>query len=55
MRATSRLAVVVLAAGQGTRMKSGRAKVLHEICGPADARLPARGRRGARRPSASSW
>lgn len=26
-------AVVILAAGQGTRMKSGRAKVLHEICG----------------------
>ncbi|MFK7896957.1 MAG: bifunctional UDP-N-acetylglucosamine diphosphorylase/glucosamine-1-phosphate N-acetyltransferase GlmU [Myxococcota bacterium] len=26
-------AVVVLAAGQGTRMKSRRAKVLHEICG----------------------
>jgi bifunctional UDP-N-acetylglucosamine pyrophosphorylase/glucosamine-1-phosphate N-acetyltransferase len=27
------LAVLVLAAGQGTRMKSGRAKVLHEIAG----------------------
>ena len=27
------MSVVVLAAGQGTRMKSGRAKVLHEICG----------------------
>lgn len=26
-------AVIVLAAGQGTRMKSHRAKVLHEICG----------------------
>lgn len=26
-------AVIVLAAGQGTRMKSRRAKVLHEICG----------------------
>ncbi len=26
-------AVVILAAGQGTRMKSGRAKVLHEIAG----------------------
>jgi bifunctional UDP-N-acetylglucosamine pyrophosphorylase/glucosamine-1-phosphate N-acetyltransferase len=31
--AQSPLAVVVLAAGQGTRMKSSRAKVLHEICG----------------------
>ncbi len=29
----SKLAVVVLAAGQGTRMKSRRAKVLHELCG----------------------
>jgi bifunctional UDP-N-acetylglucosamine pyrophosphorylase/glucosamine-1-phosphate N-acetyltransferase len=29
----SKLAVLVLAAGQGTRMKSGRAKVLHELCG----------------------
>jgi bifunctional UDP-N-acetylglucosamine pyrophosphorylase/glucosamine-1-phosphate N-acetyltransferase len=27
------LAVIVLAAGQGTRMKSRRAKVLHEVCG----------------------
>ncbi len=26
-------AVIVLAAGHGARMKSGRAKVLHEICG----------------------
>ncbi|MDP4015061.1 MAG: bifunctional UDP-N-acetylglucosamine diphosphorylase/glucosamine-1-phosphate N-acetyltransferase GlmU [Candidatus Nanopelagicales bacterium] len=26
-------AVIVLAAGEGTRMKSGTAKVLHEICG----------------------
>jgi bifunctional UDP-N-acetylglucosamine pyrophosphorylase/glucosamine-1-phosphate N-acetyltransferase len=31
--AEGELAVVVLAAGQGTRMKSERAKVLHEICG----------------------
>lgn len=27
------LAVVILAAGQGTRMKSSRAKMLHELCG----------------------
>ena len=27
------VAVVVLAAGKGTRMKSARVKVLHEICG----------------------
>ncbi len=27
------IAVVILAAGQGTRMKSARAKVLHELCG----------------------
>jgi bifunctional UDP-N-acetylglucosamine pyrophosphorylase/glucosamine-1-phosphate N-acetyltransferase len=29
----SKLAVIVLAAGQGTRMKSRRAKVLHDLCG----------------------
>jgi bifunctional UDP-N-acetylglucosamine pyrophosphorylase/glucosamine-1-phosphate N-acetyltransferase len=31
--ATRELAVLILAAGKGTRMKSGRAKVLHEIAG----------------------
>jgi bifunctional UDP-N-acetylglucosamine pyrophosphorylase/glucosamine-1-phosphate N-acetyltransferase len=30
---TRELAVIILAAGQGTRMNSSRAKVLHEICG----------------------
>jgi bifunctional UDP-N-acetylglucosamine pyrophosphorylase/glucosamine-1-phosphate N-acetyltransferase len=30
---SSKLAVIVLAAGQGTRMNSRRAKVLHELCG----------------------
>ena len=29
----SETSVIVLAAGQGTRMKSRRAKVLHELCG----------------------
>ncbi|MBW2713705.1 MAG: NTP transferase domain-containing protein, partial [Deltaproteobacteria bacterium] len=29
----SDLSVVILAAGQGTRMKSHLTKVLHEICG----------------------
>jgi bifunctional UDP-N-acetylglucosamine pyrophosphorylase/glucosamine-1-phosphate N-acetyltransferase len=31
--ASKELAVVILAAGQGTRMKSSRAKMLHELCG----------------------
>ena len=30
---TRELAVIILAAGQGSRMKSSRAKVLHELCG----------------------
>ncbi|WP_415952784.1 bifunctional UDP-N-acetylglucosamine diphosphorylase/glucosamine-1-phosphate N-acetyltransferase GlmU [Streptomyces sp. KLOTTS4A1] len=33
MSATSTAAVIVLAAGEGTRMKSRTPKVLHEICG----------------------
>ncbi|MBM4382180.1 MAG: bifunctional UDP-N-acetylglucosamine diphosphorylase/glucosamine-1-phosphate N-acetyltransferase GlmU [Deltaproteobacteria bacterium] len=33
MSANVRLAVLLLAAGKGTRMKSRRTKVLHEICG----------------------
>jgi bifunctional UDP-N-acetylglucosamine pyrophosphorylase/glucosamine-1-phosphate N-acetyltransferase len=33
MSANARLAVLLLAAGKGTRMKSRRTKVLHEICG----------------------
>src|SRR5688572_4951867 len=36
----SKLATVILAAGQGTRMKSDRAKVLHEICGVPLFALP---------------
>ena len=36
------LTTVILAAGQGTRMKSGRAKVLHEIAGLPLAAFPIR-------------
>jgi len=38
----SRLAAVVLAAGKGTRMKSQKAKVLHEACGRPLAWFPVR-------------
>ncbi|MFL5420974.1 MAG: bifunctional UDP-N-acetylglucosamine diphosphorylase/glucosamine-1-phosphate N-acetyltransferase GlmU [Myxococcales bacterium] len=37
-----RIAAVVLAAGKGTRMKSDRAKVLHEACGRPIAYFPIR-------------
>jgi bifunctional UDP-N-acetylglucosamine pyrophosphorylase/glucosamine-1-phosphate N-acetyltransferase len=32
-RRRTRTAAIVLAAGKGTRMKTQRAKVLHEVCG----------------------
>src|SRR5512142_1220188 len=38
----SPLAAIVLAAGKGTRMKSRRAKVLHEVCGRPLAYYPIR-------------
>jgi DNA-binding MarR family transcriptional regulator len=36
------IAAVVLAAGKGTRMKSDRAKVLHQVCGRPVAYFPVR-------------
>src|SRR5260370_2609221 len=38
----SNIAAIVLAAGKGTRMKSERAKVLHEACGRPIAFYPVR-------------
>jgi bifunctional UDP-N-acetylglucosamine pyrophosphorylase/glucosamine-1-phosphate N-acetyltransferase len=37
---TAKLAAIVLAAGKGTRMKTRRAKVLHEVCGRPLAYYP---------------
>src|SRR2546429_8811426 len=47
-RSTRSLAVVVLAAGRGKRLKSARPKVLHELCGRAILWHVLRAVRGAR-------
>ena len=38
---------IILAAGHGKRMKSGRAKVLHEVCGRPMIRYVVEAARGA--------
>ncbi|MBV8076896.1 MAG: NTP transferase domain-containing protein, partial [Planctomycetaceae bacterium] len=38
---------IILAAGHGKRMKSGRAKVLHEVCGQPMIRYVVEAVRGA--------
>ncbi len=42
-----RLTVIVLAAGQGTRMKSKTPKVLHDVCGQPMVAWPVRAAREA--------
>ncbi|NLV23343.1 MAG: bifunctional UDP-N-acetylglucosamine diphosphorylase/glucosamine-1-phosphate N-acetyltransferase GlmU [Deltaproteobacteria bacterium] len=42
-----KLAAVILAAGRGTRMKSSRSKVLHELCGAPMGRYPIQAARAA--------